>query len=125
MHKPAFRYCRLCFPFVHCFKRVNKSHLYPHFQCIVLFYFIKEIFWCILFLKSLLNLLQYYFCLFLFCFDFCHKACGIPAPQPGTEPSPPELEGKVLTTELPRKSPTACFKMTKLIMSFVNLPFVL
>ena len=51
----------------------------------------------------------------MFCFDFCHKACGIPAPQPGTEPSPPELEGKVLTTELPRKSPTACFKMTKLI----------
>ena len=67
--------------------------------------------------------IEFIILLLLFCFDFCHKAYGIPAPQPGTEPSPPELEGKVLTTELPRKSPTACFKMTKLIMSFVNLPF--
>ena len=59
--------------------------------------------------------------LFLFCFVFCHKAWGIPAPWPGTEPSPPDLEVKVLTTEPPRKSPITCFKVTKLIMWFVNL----
>ena len=29
---------------------------------------------------------------------------GILAPQPGIEPAPPALEGKVLTTGLPRKS---------------------
>ena len=27
-----------------------------------------------------------------------HKACGISSPQPGIEPGPPALEGKVLTT---------------------------
>ena len=33
-----------------------------------------------------------------------HQACGILIPWPGIEPIPPELEGKVLTTEPPRKS---------------------
>ena len=33
-----------------------------------------------------------------------HEACGILAPQPGIEPSPPALEGKVLTTGPPGKS---------------------
>ena len=33
-----------------------------------------------------------------------HETCGIIAPQPGIEPSPPELEGEVLTTGLPGKS---------------------
>ena len=31
-------------------------------------------------------------------------ACGILAPQPGIEPAPPALEGKVLTTGPPEKS---------------------
>ena len=35
---------------------------------------------------------------------FGHEACGILAPWPGIEPSPPALEGKVLTTGLPGKS---------------------
>ena len=35
---------------------------------------------------------------------FGHEPCGIIAPQPGIEPSPPALEGKVLTTGLPGKS---------------------
>ena len=35
------------------------------------------------------------------CFD-C-KPCGILAPRPGIEPTPPALEGKVLTTGLPGK----------------------
>ena len=30
---------------------------------------------------------------------FGHEACGILAPQPGIEPAPPALEGKVLTTD--------------------------
>ena len=54
------------------------------------------------FLKSLLNLLQYCFC-FMFWF-FGPGACGILAPQPGIEPAPPALEGKVLTTGPPEKS---------------------
>ena len=51
-------------------------------------------FWCGPFLKSLLNLLQYYFC-FMFWF-FGHKACGILASQPGIEHKPSALKGKVL-----------------------------
>ena len=35
------------------------------------------------------------------CFD-C-KACGILAPQPGIEHTPPGLEGEVLSTGLPGK----------------------
>ena len=54
-------------------------------------------------LKSLLNLLQYCFC-FMFWF-FGHEACGISAPQPGIEPTPPTLQGKVFTTGPPGKSP--------------------
>ena len=34
---------------------------------------------------------------------FCgHMACGVLAPQPETELTPPALEGKVLTTGLPK-----------------------
>ena len=33
------------------------------------------------------------------------EACGILAPWPGIEPSPPALEGEVLTAWLPGKSP--------------------
>ena len=58
-------------------------------------------FWCRPFLKSLLNMLQCCFC-FMFWF-FGHKACGILAPQPGIKPTPPTLEGKVLTTGPPGK----------------------
>ena len=32
------------------------------------------------------------------------EACGILASQPGMEPKPPALEGKLLTTGLPGKS---------------------
>ena len=34
---------------------------------------------------------------------FGHKARGILVPQPGIEPAPPALEGKVLTPGPPRK----------------------
>ena len=36
---------------------------------------------------------------------FGHVACGILVPQPGIEPTPPALEGGVLTTGPPGKSP--------------------
>ena len=36
---------------------------------------------------------------------FGQERHGILAPQPGIEPTPPTLEGKVLTTGLPGKSP--------------------
>ena len=61
------------------------------------------IFWCGQFLKSLLNLLQYCFCFMFWFFGF--EAYGILTPWPGIEPAPPTLEGKVLTTGLPGKSP--------------------
>ena len=58
--------------------------------------------------KSLLNLLQYFFCfMFFFCFLFFffgQEACGLLAPQPEIKPAPPALEGEVLTTEPLRKS---------------------
>ena len=43
---------------------------------------------------------------FMFWF-FGHKPYGILSPQPGIEPAPPALEGKVLTTGPPGKS--LCF----------------
>ena len=46
----------------------------------------REVFWdvFVLFFKSLLNLLQYYFCFTFWFFD--HEACGILTLQPGLEP---------------------------------------
>ena len=38
-----------------------------------------------------------------------HEACGISAPQAGIEPTPPALEGLVLTPEPPGKSPELLF----------------
>ena len=82
----------------------------------VVCYFFLRSFWCRPFLKSLLNMLQCCFC-FMFWF-FGHKACGILAPQPGIKPTPPALEGKVLTTGPPGKSLTfyslQCCQMSNL-----------
>ena len=50
-----------------------------------------------------MNLLQYSFC-YMFCF-YGHEACGILAARPGTEPTPPALEGDVITMGLPGESP--------------------
>ena len=52
--------------------------------------------------KVFIDLLQYCFC-FMFWF-FGREACGILAPWPGFEPTPPALEGEVLTTGLTGKS---------------------
>ena len=50
--------------------------------------------------KTLLNLLQYCLCLTSWLWS---QACGTLASRPGVEPAPPALEGKVSTTEPPRK----------------------
>ena len=52
-------------------------------------------------------MLQCHFC-FMFWF-FGHEACGILVPQPGVKPTPPALEGEVLTTGPPGKSPDLHF----------------
>ena len=54
-------------------------------------------------------------------------ACGILAPQPETEPTPPALEDKVLTTVLPGKSPLF-LKFVELYLWYTEIrffPFVL
>ena len=58
-----------------------------------------------MFLKSLLNLLQY--CL---CFVFSvTRQCRILTPWQGIKPTPPALEGEVLTTGQLGKSPDVTF----------------
>ena len=44
----------------------------------------------------------------MFCF-FGREACGILAPWPGIEPAAPALEGEILTTGPPGKSPPPFF----------------
>ena len=56
----------------------------------------------IIFLKSLLNRLQYCFC-FMVWFSG-HEACGVLAPWLGIEPTSPALEVEILTTGPPGKS---------------------
>ena len=48
---------------------------------------------------------------------FGHKASWILAPLPGIKPSPHSLEGKVLTTRLPGKSPKFALKQWWIIWS--------
>ena len=51
---------------------------------VIIFFYVDQ------FVKSLLNLFWF----------FGHEACGIPAPWPGFEPTPPVLEAEVLTPGL-------------------------
>ena len=60
-----------------------------------------------------MSLLQYGFC-FIFCY-FGREACGILAPQPEFKPTPPALEGEVLTTKPPGKSLHCLFLQPKFI----------
>ena len=52
-----------------------------------------------------LNLLQTLLLFYIF-FFLAMRQVGISAPQPGIEPALPALEGEVLTTGLPGKSPS-------------------
>ena len=58
------------------------------------FSFFKIFFLCGPFVKSLLNLLQYYF--FFYVLDFGHETLEILAPWPGIEPTSPAWGGDVL-----------------------------
>ena len=76
-------------------------------QCLSLSFFF---FGCGPFLKSLIcHNIASVVCVFWF---FGHEACGILAPGPGIEPTSPALEGEVLTTGLPGKSPQCLFFLT-------------
>ena len=51
---------------------------------------------------NLLNLKYDFYCMFWF---FGHEACGIMVPQPGIEPVPPALGGKVFNHGTVREVP--------------------
>ena len=53
--------------------------------------------------------------------SFGHEACGVLASWPGIEPSPSALEGEVLTTGPPGKSPQA-FDWSPLCIPFFGFP---
>ena len=76
-----------------------------HHQAILLFVLIfSRFFFCVDHLKSL----YWLFCIIVsvLCFGYLAiRHMGVLAPQPGIELTPPALEGKVLTTGLPGKSP--------------------
>ena len=57
--------------------------------------------------------------LVVFCFFFFLVTSRISAPQQKIEPVPPALEGKVLTTGPPGKSPLSSFLKLKLIQSII------
>ena len=44
-----------------------------------------------------------------FVWFFGREACGILGPRPGIKPAHPILEGEILTTGPPGKSPDCCF----------------
>ena len=71
---------------------------------------------------NLLNLLHYYFCV-IFCFFGC-EVCGILVPWSGIEPTPPTLEGKVLTTGLLGKSLLYVFKGLSMFTFFFPFIFI-
>ena len=70
-------------------------------QAVFIIFFFK-IFWCRPFFKSLLNLLQYWFCLMFWIFG--PGLCGIQAPQPGMNMYLLHWKVEVLTHRLPGES---------------------
>ena len=69
----------------------------------IFFFFFFFLMWTTftVFLEFATVLLLFYVLVF-----FGPEACGISAPRPGIEPTPPALEGEVPTTGPPGKSPT-------------------
>ena len=76
-----------------------------HSLCDTSFFFKDFLTWTILkvFIEFVTMLLLFYVLV------FWRQACGILAPQPGIKPAPPALEGEVLTTGPPGKSPIPVF----------------
>ena len=62
------------------------------------------------FIELVTILLMFYVLVFFF---FGHEACGILAPRQGIKPTTPVLEGKILTTGPPGKSPYCILKCNK------------
>ena len=84
-------------------------HISASLEFEVFFFFFKFFFFLceLFFFKFLLNLLQYCFCFMFWFFSFLFfgpEACGILALPPGIKPTPPALEGEVLTSGPPGKS---------------------
>ena len=78
------------------------SFFFPSFFLLsVFFFFFFFLMWTIL--KSSLNLLQRGFCFMVWCLG--HMVCRILVPRPGIKPTPPALEGEVLTTRRHQESP--------------------
>ena len=104
--------------------QTSKINLSDHCRCdldaFLYFFclFLSFLFWMWTIFLSLLNLLQYCFC-FMFWF-LGHEACGILASCPGIKPAPPALEGEVLTTEPPGKSPRSCIVEIE-FLSYIRL----
>ena len=70
--------------------------------------FVKELYFffklfLIFILKVCIDFVTILLLFYVLCF-FGHKACGIWAPWPGTEPTLTVLEGEILTTGLPGNS---------------------
>ena len=105
--------------------RVAKSQTQLSDYILQLLFFLRFFFffyWWGLFLKSLLNLLQYCFCIMFWFFG--QEACGILSSWPGIQPAPPDLE-EVLTTGpsstfFKRKSAKILWKDTG---NFIKLKF--
>ena len=64
--------------------------------------FLKEFLIWTIFLKCFIEFIA--LLLFYALFFFGHKAHGILAPYPGIKPTPPAMEGKMLTTGQPGES---------------------
>ena len=79
-----------------CCRQASSEIFSPKPQIFFSFLFFFTCFWYGQFLKSLLTLLQHCSC-FMFWF-FGPKACGILAPQPGSEPTLPALKVESLNT---------------------------
>ena len=91
---------------VHLFGLRLFSAAIPNYTWFLLFF--VKFFFCVC-VQTIFKLFTEFFFFYniasVFCFFFHHKSCGIWAPRPGIEPTAPALEGAVLTTGLPGKSP--------------------
>ena len=105
-------------------KNETKLHQATQDQCMIKRGIVlKDLFQCQPFFKSLyLNLLQYWSC-FMFWWFGC-EACGISAPWLEIKPATPPLEGEVLTTGPPGKSPKEGFLSGQTENNFYKIKFL-
>ena len=77
------------------------SLCYMH-QGLFFFFLIKKNFYTWTVFKLFIEFVTILLLFYVWCFG--PDACGVLAPWPGIEPSPPALQGKVLTTGLPENT---------------------